>query len=91
MVMVDVAVPPLAGVTEAGEKLHVAAVGSPEQVRVAAPVNPKAELTVIVAVPLLPFVMVRAEGLRATCTAGAPTVTVIAAEVEAMKLVSPPY
>ncbi len=89
MVRVELTVPSLAGVTEAGEKLQAALAGRPEQAKVVAPVKPKDEVSVILLVPLLPLTIVRLDGLRATVMAGEPTLMLTAAETEAAKLVSP--
>lgn len=48
MFMVDVIVPPLRGVTDAGLKLHVELSGSPEQERLTAELKPLNPLTVTV-------------------------------------------
>jgi hypothetical protein len=40
MVIVEVTVPPLAGVTDAGENVHVELIGWPEQLRLTAALKP---------------------------------------------------
>ena len=67
-VVVDAEVPE--GVTVAGEKLHDAPVGSPEQVNVTAEVKPFCGVTDTVAVPFCPAVMVSEEGEAATVKLG---------------------
>lgn len=68
---VEAAVPE--GVTEAGAKMHVAPVGSPEQVSVTKELNPFCGVTETVVVPLWPPVTVSAAGVTPTVKAGANT------------------
>jgi hypothetical protein len=65
-----VALPLAGGVTEAGLKLHVAPLGSPEQDRETALAKPFVELTVHVLVPLAPCWTLRLEGLHETLKSG---------------------
>jgi hypothetical protein len=71
-----------------GEKLHVAPVGNPEQLKVSALLKPVAGATVIVAVPFCPAIMFRVETVDESVKAGA-TVTVAAVEVEFESAPSP--
>jgi hypothetical protein len=59
------------GVTVAGEKLHEAPVGRPEQAKVTAELKPYSGVTEIVAVPLCPAVTVNDAGEAATEKSGA--------------------
>jgi hypothetical protein len=66
---------PLAGVTEAELKAHVARLGSPPQAKLTALLNPPAGVTVRVNVADCPGVMVAEAGDAATEKPGATTVT----------------
>jgi hypothetical protein len=59
--VLEAGLPPL-GVTEDGVKLHVAAEGSPLQVKLTCELNPFIGMTVNLAVPLCPATMVRVDG-----------------------------
>ena len=93
--MVKVVVTALApGVTVAGANVQVASEGRPLQVKVTGCAKPPAGVTESVVVPLWPAVMERLAGLAPRVKeggTGACTVTVTAVEVEAAKLLSPPY
>lgn len=52
--------------------------------------KPKAGVSVTVLLPLAPLAIVTELGLSDKLKAGVPTITLIAAEVEPAKLVSPP-
>ena len=54
---VEVAEPPAGGVTEVGDRVHVAPVGHPETLKLTAELKPFNDVTVIVEVLLLPFLM----------------------------------
>jgi hypothetical protein len=69
-VTVVVAAAGLAGVTVAGEKLHVSPAGNPEQANETAEVNPPCGVTETVAVPLLPAVTLSVAGVAATEKSG---------------------
>src|SRR6266436_6928145 len=58
----DVAIPPLAGVTNAGEKLQVELMGWPEQVRLTAELKPLRPPTVTVNEAVCPALIVMADG-----------------------------
>jgi hypothetical protein len=78
----------------AGAKVQVASEGRPLQAKVTGCAKPPAGVTESVVVPLCPGVMERLAGLAPSLNEGgtaACTVTVTAAEVEAAKLLSPPY
>src|SRR5216684_3546796 len=62
MVIVDVAIPPLAGVTDAGEKLQVELMGCPEQVRLAAELKPLGLPTVTVNMAVCPALIAMLDG-----------------------------
>src|ERR1700740_3396277 len=62
MVIVDVTVPPLAGVTDVGEKLHVEFMGCPEQERLTAELKPLRPPTVTVNEAVCPALMVMVAG-----------------------------
>jgi hypothetical protein len=94
MVSVVVAAVPPVGVTVAGEKLQVAPVGRPEQAKLTAALNPPEgwiETVVVVELPLVTVALLGDRLIEKPGAAGAETVTVTAAEVDALKLVSPPY
>ena len=81
-----------AGVTVAGLKLHETPEGSPEQAKVTAASKPLTGATVMLAVAGVELVSVPLPGLidSEKSGAGAEMVTVTAAEVLPLKLVSPP-
>jgi hypothetical protein len=81
------------GVTEAALKLHDESAGRPEQARLTWVSKPPAGVTLMVEVAVLPGLIVPLAGLSETLkSAGtAVTVTLTADDVEAAKLVSPPY
>jgi hypothetical protein len=95
VVMVKVVVTALApGVTVAGAKVQVASEGRPLQAKVTGCAKPPAGVTETVVVPVAPAVMDRVAGLALIENEGgtaACTVTVTGVEVEAAKLLSPPY
>jgi len=66
MVSVEVIEFPPEGVTHAGLKLQVASEGKPLHVNLTGELNPLAGVTVSVAVPVLPAVMVRVDEFTAT-------------------------
>ena len=89
---VAVFVPPAASVTLAGFTVQDAFVGAPEQVSVTEPLNVALAVSVRVAMPLSPWVMVSDDGEAESVKAGVTEVTVteLAAEVFGLKLESPP-
>lgn len=83
-----------AGVTDAGAKVQVASEGRPLQAKVTGCAKPPAGVTEMVVVPLAPGATETLAGLALILNeggTGACTVTVTAADVEALKLLSPPY
>jgi hypothetical protein len=92
MVIVVLAAAVPFGVTVAGEKLQAAPLGRPEQARPTAELNPPLGVMVKVSVALWPGVTVRPAALAAIVKLGAAlTVSVMGAETEAAKFVSPEY
>lgn len=69
------------GVTEAGEKEHVAPAGSPEQLNVTVELNPPCGVSVTVAVPLPPAFTLREEGATAMLKPGGGTNTAVPCNV----------
>lgn len=67
-VVVEAVVPE--GVMVAGEKLHEALVGSPEQLNVTAALKPFAAVTETVVVPLLPAVTIKDPGEAVSVKSG---------------------
>jgi hypothetical protein len=60
--VLEAGLPPL-GVTEDGAKLHVAPEGSPLQVKLTCELNPFIGVTVNLAAPRCPAIMVRVDGV----------------------------
>lgn len=91
-VRVEVADPPIEGVTLLEENVHFEFLGRPLQAKVAAAPNPLTELTVTVVVALLPAFTETLVGERATAKSGGPghTVTATGLEAEAEFRISPP-
>lgn len=94
IVMVVVAAVLPDGVTVTGEKLHVDSLGKPEQAKDTLWLNPFCGVTVMVNVPLCPFVTVSAEALvprvKSPGLVAVLTVSETADDVLPLKLVSPP-
>ena len=65
IVMVEVTVPPLAGITDAGEKLQVEPRGCPEQLRVTDELKPLSPPSVTMKAAGWPAEIVKVEGLAA--------------------------
>src|SRR5467141_455977 len=59
----DVTIPPLEGMTDAGEKLHVEFTGCPEQVRVTAELKPLSPPTVTVNEAVCPALIIEVDGV----------------------------
>lgn len=93
MVMLEVAFPETAGVTEEGEKAQVVFFGSPLQLRVVAPAKPLIEVTVTVTDIGLPRLTEPLDDESASEKSEAPahTATVTAGDVDAELFASPPY
>jgi hypothetical protein len=95
VLIVKVVVTALApGVTVAGANVQAASEGRPLQAKVTGCAKPPEGVTETVVVPLWPDVMERLPGLAPSLKeggTGACTVTSTAVEVEAAKLLSPPY
>src|ERR1700721_2919003 len=93
MVIVEVAVPPLAGETDAGEKLHVDPSGCPEQVSVTAALKPLSPPRVTVNGAGFPAAIVSIEGvaamLKSALDGGGVAFAVIAANRPCISLASP--
>jgi hypothetical protein len=82
------------GVTDAGVTAQVEFAGAPVHARVTAWLNPPAGVTETVAVVLLPAVNVPVAGDIDSVNPGATAAVIVtetAVEVEAAKLVAPPY
>jgi hypothetical protein len=92
MTNVDVADPPAARPTLAGDRVHVALAGSPEQVRATVPLNAALAVSVRDATPFCPRGIVSEAGLGVRVNPGLTEVTVTgtAEEVTKLKLPSPP-
>jgi hypothetical protein len=93
MVKVEVTGPPF-GVTVAGEKVHIAKEGSPEQAKVTGLLNPPVDVTVKTNEADCPALIVALDGLAAMLKSGVSgefTVCVRADEVLPVKFVLPPY
>src|SRR5208282_5819350 len=93
MVMLEVAVPPLAGETDAGEKLQVEPSGCPEQVSVTAELNPLSPPRLTVKVAGCPAAIVNVDGdaamLKSAVAAGGVALAVIAANSPCISLLRP--
>lgn len=75
-VSVAVAVPPAVGVTDAGAMAQVDFLGSPVQVSATAALKDPMDVTVMVEVPLAPFLTVKLVGAALRLKSGATAVTV---------------
>jgi hypothetical protein len=88
----EVTIPPLDGVTDAGEKLHVEFTGCPEHVSVTAELKPLRPPTVTVMEPVCPALIVKAAGdaliLKSAVGAGV-VFAVIAAKSPCCSLAKP--
>src|ERR1700675_497265 len=93
MLMVDVAVPPLAGETDGCEKLQVEPSGCPEQVSVTAELNPLSPPRVTVKAAGCPAAIVNVDGdasmLKSAVAAGGVAFAVIAANNPCISLLRP--
>jgi hypothetical protein len=92
MVIIEVAVPPLAGETDAGEKLHVEPRGWPEQVSVTAELNPFSPPRATVNAAGCPAAIVNVDGEAAmlkSAAAGGVAFAVMAANKPCISLVRP--
>jgi hypothetical protein len=79
------------GVTLAGEKLQVASAGSPAQVKLTTCAIVPVGVTVSVAVPVVPFVIVSVDALDVNAKVGVEITSAITADVDAANIASPPY
>lgn len=93
MVIIVVAVPPLAGETDAGEKLQVEPSGCPEQVSVTAELNPFSPPRVTVNAAGCPAAIVNVDGdaamLKSAAAGGGVAFAVMAANKPCISLVRP--
>jgi hypothetical protein len=82
IVIMDVVIPPLAGVTDAGENLHVEFTGCPEHVSATAELKPLSPPTVTVNEAVFPalIVMVDGDALILKSEVGAGVVFAVTAE-----------
>src|SRR5580692_5755666 len=93
MVIIEVAVPPLAGETDPGEKLQVEPSGWPEQASVTEELNPLSPARVTVKAAGCPAAIVNVDGdaamLKSAVAAGGVAFAVMAANKPCISLVRP--
>ena len=93
MISVDEPDPPAVRLTVAGDSVHVAVAGSPEQARLTLPLKVALAVIANVTTPFCPRGTVTVPGVAVSVNPGLTAVTLIgtAVEVLKLKLSSPPY